>query len=556
MTRHWLGLDIGGANLKAADGSGRAVSIPFPVWQHPGALPEQITRLCARFPLAERLAVTMTAELCDCFATRAEGVRAVLDALASARPGVPIRIWGTDGQFHDPLSIRDHEPLLAAASNWLATATLAARLVPGDMGLFVDIGSTTTDLIPLKDGRAEPLGRTDLDRLRTGELVYAGVRRTPLFALAREIPWRDGTIGIAAERFATTHDVYLSRGDVPPDPDDLDTADGRPATRECALGRIARMVGADRATLSDQEIQALAEAFDARLFDRLVCEAGRVLGGVGGSPPTIVTAGSGAFLASRLARVLQPDPARVLDLGTLWGASASHAAAAHALAILAAEEEEGRPARMEPAPEAIPRPATARVAVVLKLGGSLLKWPGLPAALGELAREYRHRGAVLVVGGGAMVDCLRDLDQIHTLGDQSAHDLAIRALDVTAHIAAAMAPADLVVSDLDRLERAWDSGRLPILVPGPLLDAGAGRLAASWDVTSDTIAARLATQLGASRLVLLKSAPPPAAATREDVARLGLVDPAFPAAASRIPDVRYRNLRDPTGAEAPLPSGG
>lgn len=558
MTRRWLGLDIGGANLKAADGSGRAVSLPFPVWQRPDELPDQLARLCALFPDAQGLAVTMTAELCDCFATRAEGVLTVLDAVVRVARGEPVRIWGTDGCFHDPAVIRDHDPLLAAASNWLATATLAAREVPVGAGLFIDIGSTTTDLISLSDGRAVPIGRTDLDRLRSGELVYAGVRRTPLFALAQELPWREGTIGLAAERFATTHDLYLVRGDLPPNPEDRDTADGRPATVACALGRIARMVGADRDTLSDHDVKSLACSLDEKLSSRLIREARRVLGGNPTPPPTIVIAGSGAFLARRVARILQPDPSRVLDLGSLWGADASHAAAAHAVAVLAAAEEAGEaPALAASATRAVPDDDnTGNPAVVLKLGGSLLEWPGLPGALADLVREYRHDRAVLVVGGGAMVDCLRDLDRIHQLGDQNAHELAIRTMAVTAHVAQAMAPGLLVVSDSDGLDRVWKSGRLPILVPGPLLDAEPGSLAASWDVTSDSIAAQLASQLGARSLVLLKSAPLPMGATREDAVRMGLVDPAFPAAAARIPDVRYRNLRDATATALSMPPAG
>lgn len=553
MTRPWLGLDIGGANLKAADGSGRAVSLPFPVWQRPHELPEQIARLCDAFSRTDQLAVTMTAELCDCFATRAEGVLAVLEAVNRASRGAAVRIWGTDGCFHDPATLRSRDPLLAAASNWLATATLAARLAPEGTGLFIDIGSTTTDLIPLRDGLPVPIGRTDLDRLRSGELVYAGVRRTPLFALAQELPWGEGTIGLAAERFATTHDLYLLRGDIPPDPSDSDTADGRPATVSHALGRVARMVGADRDTLPDQDIQFIANSLDLLLMNRMARGARRVLGGQADSAFNVVIAGSGAFLASRLARLLQPDPSRVLDLASVWGAGASSAAAAHAVAVLAAEEGAGGPlSRARPTPSTISEPAPSYPKVVLKLGGSLLNWPGLPVALAELAREFRHDRAVLIVGGGAMVDCLRDLDRIHDLGDQSAHELAIRVMEVSARAAVAMAPGQLVVSDSDGLARAWNAGRLPVLVPGPLLDAHPGAVAASWDVTSDTIAAQIASQLGAGHLLLLKSASLPPGSTREDAARLGLVDPAFPAAA-RVLDVRYRNLRDATGPTHPLP---
>ena len=89
--------------------------------------------------------------------------------------------------FHDVSAIQ-RDPALAAAANWLALATLVARLVPDDVGLLIDVGTTTTDLIPLDHGRAAARGRTDTERLQNGELVYAGVRRTPVCALATELP--------------------------------------------------------------------------------------------------------------------------------------------------------------------------------------------------------------------------------------------------------------------------------------------------------------------------------------------------------------------------------
>ena len=85
-------------------------------------------------------------------------------------------------------------------------------------------------------------GRSDTERLQTGELVYAGVRRTPVCALATELPVRGIATGLAAEIFASTLDVYLTLGDIESNPTDLSTADGRPATVEAARDRLARMV--------------------------------------------------------------------------------------------------------------------------------------------------------------------------------------------------------------------------------------------------------------------------------------------------------------------------
>jgi (4-(4-[2-(gamma-L-glutamylamino)ethyl]phenoxymethyl)furan-2-yl)methanamine synthase len=110
------------------------------------------------------LALTMTAELCDCYRTKTMGVNTVLDAVFDAFGGRPVHVWGVDGRFHSVASVRQ-QPLIASAANWLTLATLAARLVPNGPGLLIDIGSTTTDLIPLAHGCVAARGRTDTERL-------------------------------------------------------------------------------------------------------------------------------------------------------------------------------------------------------------------------------------------------------------------------------------------------------------------------------------------------------------------------------------------------------
>lgn len=342
----WLALDIGGANLKAAQTAGPCRSLPFELWKQPEELPRALQGLAATFPPFDRLAITMTAELCDCYATKAEGVRSVIAAATSLVDERAIRIWGTDGRFHSVAAILQ-APRLAAASNWLALATQAARLLPEGPGLLIDVGSTTTDLIPLRDGRPVPRGRTDTERLQSGELVYAGVRRTPVCALASSLPWHGQPTGLAAELFATTLDVYLTLGQLPPDPTNHATADGRPATVEAAHDRLARMVCADRDEFQDSDALELARAADAALLERLHQAAERACRDLG-SPRGAVVAGSGAFLARGLAeRIIEPG-GQILSLQDAWGPAASHAGCAFALALLAAESEAETVAAGEP----------------------------------------------------------------------------------------------------------------------------------------------------------------------------------------------------------------
>jgi probable H4MPT-linked C1 transfer pathway protein len=335
ISDRWIALDVGGANLKIAHETGPALTVSFEVWKRPGELARAIRAAVAKLPPSGHAAVTMTAELCDCFPTKGVGVKAVLDAVITALPRHTIAVWGVDGEFHLTGDIR-RQPLLAAAANWLALAILAARLVREECALLIDIGSTTTDLIPLDRGIVAARGKkNDTERLQFGELVYAGIRRTPVCALATELPFRGVSTGLAAEVFATTLDIYVTLGDIAPDPGDQSTADGRPATVSCARDRLARMVGADREGFSTDDALALAQAADHCLVRRLQIAAERACQPRIGRPTAAVVAGSGEFLARRLAEQLIEPGGRIISLNDEWGAMASSAACAHALAVLA-----------------------------------------------------------------------------------------------------------------------------------------------------------------------------------------------------------------------------
>ncbi len=192
--------------------------------------------------------------------------------------------------------------------------------------------------------------------------------------------------------------------------------------------------------------------------------------------------------------------------------------------------------------------------VAIKVGGSLLDWPELPGRLAAFLDNQSGRAAclraqaVLVAGGGPFADLIRTMDRTHDLGDQQAHRLAIRSLDVTAELLAALLPGSAVVHRLDDLGTCRNSGRVPILAPGRILedvdDRGPDPLPASWDVTSDSIAARLAVLLGAGRLILLKSVGLSADIDRGEAARRGLVDAMFPRIASALEVVELVGLRD------------
>ena len=337
----WLAFDIGGANLKAAHSDGSASSRSFQLWKRPDDLADALIDLAEGLSPADGWAVTMTAELCDCFATKADGVRSILAATERAAAGRPVQVWGTDGQFHAVGAIRDH-PRLAAASNWLALASVVARSDFGASGLLIDVGSTTTDLVPWRDGSvalAPTFPPTDLGRLQAGALVYAGVRRTPLCALGSAFEFRGVTTPIMAELFATTADVYLTLGNLAVDPFDLATGDGRPLTWEASRDRLARMVGLDRDDFTPEDARVLAVAVDRSLLDRLTRAVDLlVASSLGEPPPAIVIAGAGEFLARKLAERVVAPGGSIHSLAASWGREASSAACAHALIHLLAAE--------------------------------------------------------------------------------------------------------------------------------------------------------------------------------------------------------------------------
>ena len=310
----WIGLDIGGANIKAAHSDGPARTVPFEVWKRPDELGRAIAAAVATLPASDRAAVTMTAELCDCYPTKARG-RQRRARRRGRGPSRPLdRRLGRRRRV--PRGGRGPRAAAARRGGQLAGAGDAGRpSVPGERGLLIDIGTTTTDLIPLDRGTVAARGRSDTERLQTGELVYAGVRRTPVCALATELPLRGIPTGLAAELFASTLDVYLTLGDIESNPADLSTADGRPATVEAARDRLARMVGADRDGFSADDAVAFARAADECLLDRLVLAAERACRPTIGRPTAAVVAGSGEFLARRLARrVIEPErPDRRLE---------------------------------------------------------------------------------------------------------------------------------------------------------------------------------------------------------------------------------------------------
>ncbi len=256
-----IGLDIGGANLKVADSSGNSLSQFFPLWQQRDQLPTAIKKLLSDFnSTSNRFALTMTGELADCYQTKQEGVSHIVDSTVVATNHANLWVATVDDRWLRPEEAKESTDLVAAA-NWRLSARYVAKHLADrkDRVLLIDIGSTTTDLIPIQAGKVIAKGSTDTERLIESELVYCGTRRTSIDSLTDKLPYRGSACPIMREKFATIADAWLLLGYLDEEQSCTETADGKPFTRDHSIDRLARLVGADRNTFQQEDAMLVAQ---------------------------------------------------------------------------------------------------------------------------------------------------------------------------------------------------------------------------------------------------------------------------------------------------------
>ncbi len=299
-----IGWDLGGAHLKAArlDPSGaveRVLQVACPLWQgiqHLHGALEQAVAILGAAPLH---GVTMTGEMVDLFPNRGEGVARLVAAMCQHVPPVSLRFYAGPDGFVDA-GAAPEAGLRLASANWMASAALVAARA--DTAFFVDIGSTTIDLVPIRGGRVLARGRYDADRLVAGELLYTGVVRTPLMTLAREVPFAGDWVPLVAEHFATTADLYRLSGQLPEPADQHPAADGGEKTAPASARRLARMIGRDVESAPLTAWKRLATWLARTQLRRIEDACDRLLSRdfLPRDAPVIV-AGVGRFLSSSLA---------------------------------------------------------------------------------------------------------------------------------------------------------------------------------------------------------------------------------------------------------------
>ncbi|MEE9396863.1 MAG: hydantoinase/oxoprolinase family protein [Methylococcales bacterium] len=309
MPTNVIGWDIGGAHLKAArvteDGFiEQVVQTACPLWKgidalH-GALETMINDLGQLQVDQSCHGITMTGELADLFPNREEGVKQLLNTVSQYLPAGKIEVFVGQTGFLDVEQLDGALYEIIASANWMATALFAASQVGS--ALFVDIGSTTTDIMVLTKGDVNARGLTDYQRLQYEELIYSGLVRTPVMAVVNAVPFEGQWISLMSEHFATLADVYRLCGELPEHVDQLPTADGNEKTLTGSARRLARMLGRDMESAALVDWQRLAGYIKQKHISTLqnACERQLSRGLLSKDAP-IIGAGVGRYVVKEIA---------------------------------------------------------------------------------------------------------------------------------------------------------------------------------------------------------------------------------------------------------------
>lgn len=344
-----IGYDVGGAHLKVARiENGRPVAarqIVCPLWQGMDKLDAALAEAKPLTAGAHTVAVTMTGELSDLFYSREAGVT-MLTQRMGIEHGAGTLFWlGPSGGFGDAEFARDHHAEVAS-TNFLATAAAIGERIPD--ALLIDMGSTTTDIVAVRNGKPLASGLTDGDRLVSGELVYTGLTRTALMAIAAEAPLQGVRQRLVREYYATAADARRVLGVLPDGVDMHATADGRGTSRRESVARFARMFGRDSGNAGDSDWRAAAAAIlDCQLAS--ILDGARQVLSCTPLPPTapVVVAGIGADVAADVAQRLGRHAVSFGELTDAEGEAAlwtTRCAPAVAVALLMARHPTRSPA--------------------------------------------------------------------------------------------------------------------------------------------------------------------------------------------------------------------
>ena len=336
-----LGLDIGGANTKAVLLKDEKIKRHWfeyiPLWREKERLGHFLGRVAGSVD-PDVVGATLTGELCDVFKSKRDGVIELVELVCGTFGGDVCLFMSSDGR----LVARDRSlasPLKLAAANWVASSLVVGEKYQNC--ILIDVGSTTTDIIPIAGGKPAS-GRTDFQRLRRGELIYTGVLRTPLPCICSEIRLGKGKIGVAAESFSITADVYRVLEMIKGRDYTCETPDGRGKDKRSCMRRIARILCSDLEELNEGLVREAAGRFHREQVGLISRSLERVadLNGLPRTTEVIVTGLGRKILAERAARVV--GFSEVIDLADVYGEEAALMTPAFCMGLLAGRFKIGR----------------------------------------------------------------------------------------------------------------------------------------------------------------------------------------------------------------------
>ena len=326
LSEYYAGWDIGGAHLKLAvvDSAGTVIQVEqhaTPLWLGLESLENTLKEIKSRLsfkPLTH--AITTTGELADYFQNRSKGVDSLIEKFCKVFDSKDVCIYAGTAGFVSVDEAKKKQALIASA-NWHASARFVAS--KKENGILLDIGSSTTDIIPFSSGKLCNAGYNDQERMQHDELLYTGIVRTPMMAVVRKVPFKEIWQTIAAEHFATMADIYRITEDLDEKQDLMDAADAGDKNIQGSARRLARMLGADIGEASSLNAYRLLARYIADEQESMIAESlQRVISNcLQLAKITLVGAGGGRFIVKNLAKRYKLD---YLDVQQLLDTKKEH----------------------------------------------------------------------------------------------------------------------------------------------------------------------------------------------------------------------------------------
>lgn len=302
---YYVGWDVGGAHVKVAViFQNKIIKVQqesCPLWQGLDKLELTVQKMLHYLPADknQKHALTMTGELVDLFANRHDGVKQIVQTMKRLLSDVELHIFCGKFDLLPVDNVDENYYEAIASANWLASSAFAAKHFQNC--LFVDIGSTTTDILLCQNGKVSAHGFSDYERLISQELIYTGIIRTPVMAVVQTVLDNQNTVGVMAEYFATMADVYRVTGELQETYDQNPTADGAEKTIEASARRLSRMIGDDFKTEELPRWKCVALNIRAQQIQRIQNSCELLLQH---QTIPIIGAGIGRFLAKEIAEKL------------------------------------------------------------------------------------------------------------------------------------------------------------------------------------------------------------------------------------------------------------